>query len=326
MSRRSTRWVPMPLELAAPWFTLPALTRALGAELFRSYQDARIDVALDAIEDVVVRMLGPDPRERKALRHAVRSIVDAGLLVPLEGGGCRLLYGRDTYTDHMRKVDGRSTEGAPKVDGRSTDGVQKVDGRSTDGVQTVQAKSAESLEVDSYKRERREREEREKTPLPPVGPASQPVGWGSGDGLSPASGGHTFEVTEGWREAYSAAQAGVTPVLGTAQLAQAVEFARRVAREHDKPLRVAARDIAAAAIAQCARPADRAFEFSRLDPYVQQPQQQRTGSDGLPETIPELRALGLKACATGNHELAKKVNAKVARIEERDERGRRARA
>lgn len=137
-------WFQMPREPAAPWLRLPALTRALGAELVRLWQDKPLEgITIAQAEDVIVRAVGPDPRERKAIRNMVRAIVSQGLLVPF-GGGVRLLYSQESYSDHTRTVDVRSTDGAPMVDVPSTQGRRKVDVRSTQGLPTVEAKPSES--------------------------------------------------------------------------------------------------------------------------------------------------------------------------------------
>lgn len=100
-------------------------------------------------------------------------------------------------------------------------------------------------------------------PLPPVG--AEPV--------APTSGAHGQEVREGWAEAYEQAGAGAPPVLAGQQFAAAVEFARQVARTHGKPLRYAARAIAAATLASERRD-ERVWGLSRLDPFA--------ASDGQP--------------------------------------------
>jgi len=144
-------WIKMPLEPAGRWLRLPALTRALGAELFRLWQDRVLEgLTLGEAEGVVVRALGPDKRERKALRVAVRDIVEAGLLVPVEGG-IQLLYTAESYAAHGRYV-GR------KEDASGTQGVRTGDVRGTYGGQTGEAKSAESFDRDLQREERRERE------------------------------------------------------------------------------------------------------------------------------------------------------------------------
>jgi hypothetical protein len=155
------RWIPLPLEPAAPWLRLPAFTRALGLELLRVSQDEPIEgIELAQVEDWALRAVAPDPRERKAVRHAVRAIVDAGLLVTewtstrahcADGTtfltwapvGVRLLYSMESYADHRRNVNRPSTDGGRKVDGPSTDGAPKVDAPSTNGQPTVEAKPSE---------------------------------------------------------------------------------------------------------------------------------------------------------------------------------------
>jgi hypothetical protein len=141
----------MPLEPAGRWLRLPALTRALGAELFRLWQDRVLEgLTLGEAEGVIVRALGPDKRERKALRSAARDLVDAGLLVAVEGG-IQLLYTAESYAAHGRDV-GRME------DASGTHQVRKGYVRGTDGGQTGGAKSAESLDRSSQIEDRRERE------------------------------------------------------------------------------------------------------------------------------------------------------------------------
>lgn len=141
-------WFKMPLAPAAPWLELSACVRMLGRELFCMWQDGVIaGVSLESIEDVALRALSPDPRERKTLRAAVRTIIERGLLVAVDGG-VQLLYSPETYADHRRKVV------AP-----STDGSRKVDGQCADGRRTPIANTAESLDRDLQKIDRRKREE-----------------------------------------------------------------------------------------------------------------------------------------------------------------------
>lgn len=230
-------WVQLPLEPAAPWLLLPVFARCLGSDLFRVWQDRTVaGITMDNVEDVVVRMLAPDMRERKALRSAVRSIIEAGLIVAVEGG-VRLLYGAGTYTDHRRMVDASPTNGRPMVDERYTDGAQMGG-----------AKDAESLDVDLQIDREKERERRA--------------------GARGASGAHGFEVSEAHRKAWSDANAGTAPVLTGQPFTAAVEFARQVAKTHQKTLHEAAYAIAAHVLKQNKTPRDIPFDLARMDPYA----------------------------------------------------------
>lgn len=99
----------------------------------------------------------------------------------------------------------------------------------------------------------------EDPPLPPKGASAA---------LSPASGGHNQEVQGGWADAYFAAGAGTPPVIAGQNFAAAVEFARRVAMAHGKPLRETAKAICGAVLAARTPAKELPFALARLDPYA----------------------------------------------------------
>jgi hypothetical protein len=185
--RPAPRWIPLPLEPAGPWMTLNALTRTIGCDLFRVSQDRVIaGITLQTAEAWVLRQLSPDPNERKTIRAAVRKIIEAGLLVEVEGG-VRLLYCAAAYehhqaTRHLREpvpvpsgdgapmVTKPSGDGAPMVAQPSGNGHAMVHQPSGNGHATVGAKSAESHTPDLHREREKEketqREKRVRAPAP----------------------------------------------------------------------------------------------------------------------------------------------------------------
>ncbi len=146
MSRRTDHlFIKLPIELAPVWHGLSVLVRGVGGELFRVYQESVIELGIDQAEDVIVRMLGPEPSERKAVRHAIRKLIASGLLVPVEGG-IRLLYSRNAYRAHHAEggptLPASSAEGGPTVPQPHADHTPKV----AEGAPTVVAKPPETLE------------------------------------------------------------------------------------------------------------------------------------------------------------------------------------
>jgi hypothetical protein len=62
---------------------------------------------------------------------------------------------------------------------------------------------------------------------------------------------------------------------------------------------------------------------ARFDALVDPPEAAQRG--GLPQTVPALREVGKRAVIAGDMDTVRAVNARVAELEARDERGRRAR-
>jgi len=91
-----------------------------------------------------------------------------------------------------------------------------------------------------------------RTPLPPSGAS--------------ASAGQ--EVRDGWAAAWFAAGAGTMPVLSGQTFAAAVEFARQVAKTHNKPLGEAAKAIAGHVIKHAKQARDIPFDLARVDPFA----------------------------------------------------------
>lgn len=176
-------WIPLPLHLAAPWFELGALPRAIGSDLFRVFQDRPVlgiqleakqagdQVTYPQAESWVLRQLSPNPDERKTIRRAVRAIVKGGLLVPVQGG-VRLLFSAESYADHRQAqiaqpspngppTDHEPSENhAPTMDGPSANRDGTVGQPDVNGVGTHGDKLAESQEA-AAQREREKQRERE---------------------------------------------------------------------------------------------------------------------------------------------------------------------
>lgn len=173
MSTRKPRWIPLPLEPAAPWFRLPALTRAIGQYLFAQAQDRPIigiELALEVVRDDetypqaeswALRQMSPDPDERKTIRAAIRKLVKRGLLVPITGG-MHLLYTPESYAEHLATVAQPSVNGAPIVTPPSTDGAPIVTQPSGDGAPTGEDNSAKPHEAPSQREREKQRKERER--------------------------------------------------------------------------------------------------------------------------------------------------------------------
>lgn len=278
-------WVKLPLDIAAPWLSLGAVPRAIGAELFRTWQEHPVvGVTMASVEDVVVRLLAPDAHERKTLRLAVRAILEAGLIVPSERG-VRLLYSRQTYDHHTPMVPQWSPNGPPMVPRPYVNGPVSVTDKSAESLNTV------------VPIEREKEREKERTPLPPRGERAKagPIGPRDPDPECPddlpamaspvVSACAGQEVREGWAEAWFAADAGVPPMLTGKVFAAAVAFAQGVASVHGKPLREAARAVAGAAIARHSDADQRGWALSRLDPFAAPARRE-------PETSAELFARG----------------------------------
>jgi hypothetical protein len=102
--------------------------------------------------------------------------------------------------------------------------------------------------------------------------------------LGGASGAHAQEVREGWAEAYEQAKAGTPPALSGQPFIAAVEFALNVARTHQKPLREAARAIAATTLAS-ERVDDRVWGLSRFDPFVPSAGRTRGSASKQPQPV-----------------------------------------
>lgn len=158
-------WVKMPVEPAARWLKLSAVARGIGADLFRVYQDTVVGLDMDEVEDAFTRLLGPNPGERKTIRMAIRSIIDAGLIAQVEGG-VRLLYSRETYVSHGAETE--RTVPQPYVNGTATIPTPYVNHTSmvaqpyVEGTVSVGSKSAESLDtVFTQEREKERKRERD---------------------------------------------------------------------------------------------------------------------------------------------------------------------
>lgn len=156
-------FIKLPIELAPAWHRLSVLARGIGGELFRMYQETVIELSLDDAEDVIVRMVGPDPSERKAVRHAIRLLIERGLLVAVEGG-IRLLYSREAYRAHYAHaaptVPQPHADSASKVPGPSGDGAPTTPQPHAEGAPTVGANAAKPQEpvaqIDREKERKRE--------------------------------------------------------------------------------------------------------------------------------------------------------------------------
>lgn len=187
MSTKKPRWIPLPLEPAAPWFRLPALTRSIGQYLFAAAQDRPIlgielvveqvrgEDAYPQAESWALRQMSPDPDERKTIRAAIRKIVKRGLLVPISGG-MRLLYTPESYAEHQATVPQPSANGAPTVPQPSGNRAPTVTQPSANGAPTGEGNSAKSDDGDSHReREKQRKTEREnaraaRDPLPAAEP------------------------------------------------------------------------------------------------------------------------------------------------------------
>lgn len=190
MSTKKPRWIPLPLEPAAPWFRLPALTRSIGQYLFAAAQDRPIlgielvaeqvrgEDSYPQAESWALRQMSPDPDERKTIRAAIRKIVKRGLLVAIPGG-MRLLYTPESYAEHQiyealldPTVTQPSANHTSTVPLRSANGAPTVTQPSGNGAPTGEGNSAKSDEVDPHREREKQREiEREnareaRDPLP----------------------------------------------------------------------------------------------------------------------------------------------------------------
>lgn len=183
MSTKKPRWIPLPLEPAAPWFRLPALTRSIGQYLFAAAQDRPIlgieleveqvrgEEAYPQAESWALRQMSPDPDERKTIRAAIRKIVKRGLLVPI-AGGMRLLYTPESYAEHQATVAQPSANHTPTVTVPSANGAPTVGQPSPNHTPTGEANTAKTDDPDSHREREKEKEiEREtrasaRAPLP----------------------------------------------------------------------------------------------------------------------------------------------------------------
>lgn len=184
MTTKKPRWIPLPLEPAAPWFRLPAITRAIGQYLFAAAQDRPvlgIELVVELVreeetyphaESWALRQMSPDPDERKTIRAAIRKLVKRGLLVAIPGG-MQLLYTPESFADHQATVGQPSTNGDPIVTPPSTDGDPIVTPPSTDGAPTGEGNSAKPHDPVSHrereKQTKRERRASARDPLPSAG-------------------------------------------------------------------------------------------------------------------------------------------------------------
>lgn len=311
MSRSGSKagWCKLPLEPAPAWFKLSLFARALGSELFRVYQESVVELSLEDAEDVLVRMLGPEPDERKATRHALRAMVSSGLIVAVEGG-IRVLYSRESYAAHHRpKVDGRSA----KVPGRYPDGTPMVPGPSPDGLQTVGAKPADSLDADTQReREKERKKEGERASAPPQ-----------------LSGAHTQTVrdlvaaealAQGWRTA---------PELLHTQLRLVAERCARYAQESGKPFAEAALELVRAGLEKArAHRQGPGFALLEAEPGQTYEPRQEARQGGARRTAESVRKEAQAAVLGGDWDAVKRLNGEVRELEEAEERaargGRRA--
>lgn len=183
MSTKKPRWIPLPLEPAAPWFRLPAITRSIGQYLFAAAQDRPIlgieleveqvrgEEAYPQAESWALRQMSPDPDERKTIRAAIRKIVKRGLLVPITGG-MRLLYTPESYAEHQATVAQPSANHTPTVTVPSANGAPTVDQPSPNHTPTGEDNPAKPHDPDSHReREKERKREREtrasaRVPLP----------------------------------------------------------------------------------------------------------------------------------------------------------------
>lgn len=152
-------------------------------------------------------------------------------------------------------------------------------------------------------------------PLTPTG-GERP--FGPEAGFSSAAG---FEVREAWAEASQELRTAM-PALTGQLFAGAVDFARQVAKLHQKPLREAARAIACAALALPER--ERTFAFTRLDPYAPQPEagpERGTPEERLATALQQLQAaLAKDSGSAESTRLAAKVRDLKAAKEASEER------
>jgi hypothetical protein len=145
-TRREDEWLPFPQVPAPIWATLGAVTHAFGAVLYQQFETRVIaGIKLEGAEEWVLRQVSPKATERKTIRGAVREMVEAGVLVQVEGG-LRLLYATKTWEDHQRTVRRPSNDGGHKVEQPSTNGAGKVEQPSGNGQQTLFDKPAEPLD------------------------------------------------------------------------------------------------------------------------------------------------------------------------------------
>lgn len=162
---RKKRWIKLPLEPAAPWWDLPALTRMTGQYLFARAFGAEPDMPVLGIavaceldkdgkptypqlERWALSLCSPDSKsdERKTIRLAVRRIVAKGLIVPLpEDVGFRLLYLPESYEAYRVRPCGKAGDGSggtgledPQPSGN---GASTVDPPSANGGPNVPAPS-----------------------------------------------------------------------------------------------------------------------------------------------------------------------------------------
>ncbi len=102
---------------------------------------------------------------------------------------------------------------------------------------------------------------------PPISGTGTGTGTGTGRGSQSLSSSHGQEAREGWAKAWSDARRGTVPQLAGQTFTAAVEFARRVAQDHDKPLYEAAYAIASGVLAH-GKPGQEVFDLARIDPYA----------------------------------------------------------
>ena len=117
------RFIKLPIERAAIWEELSWFQRALGADMFRVFQE-REHVYCRAWEQVICGALCVPGRERGNVIRALREMVAAGVVVVTERS-FRLLYSEASFRDV------HSTSAATPPDVRSTSAQRPPDVHST---------------------------------------------------------------------------------------------------------------------------------------------------------------------------------------------------